>query len=53
MYDGIKEVYGRKVSEGRINLPFLGIIVIRYRYQTRVVPVPMIHKQSGTGTDTH
>ena len=50
MWDGIEEVYGRKVSEGRKNLPFLGRIAIRYRYQTGVVPVPMIQKQSGTST---
>ena len=31
-------------------MPFLGRIVPWYRYQTGVVPVPLMQRQNGTGT---
>ena len=45
----VRKFYGRKVSE-RENFPFMGRIVKWYRYQTVVVPVPMIQNQNGVGT---
>ena len=41
MYDGIEEVYGRKVSKRRENLSFLGRVTTWYWYQTGVVLVPL------------
>ena len=37
-------------EKGKI-LPFLGIPVAWYRYQTGVVPVPLRQKKNGTGTN--
>ena len=47
MHDGIEEVYGRKVSERRENLSFLGRVTTWYWYQTGVIPVP---NRGDTGT---
>ena len=50
MKDGIEENYGRKVSEKGLILPFLGRITAWYRYQTGVVPVPLMQRKNGTGS---
>ena len=40
-----------KLSERWQNLPFLGRVATWYRFQTRVVPVPLGQRQNGTGTN--
>ena len=47
----MEEVYGRKMSERRENLPILGKIATWYQYHVGVVPVALRQRQNGTGTN--